>query len=149
MAERLLVTGGKDYADAERMAAYLEAIQSSRGIALLIHGGNRGADALADAWARAHGVPVQSCPADWKAHGKGAGPMRDTVMLVDHDPTLVLTFPGDRGTANLIKKARDYGLEIIGDGVAKPIACKHLEVTTQWPPRCRRCGQVAESALDE
>ena len=62
MSERLLVTGGRDYADAERMAAYLEAIHGSRGIALLIHGGSRGADALADAWARAHGVPVQALP---------------------------------------------------------------------------------------
>lgn len=48
MSERMLVTGGRDYADSERMAIYLDAIHGSRGIALLIHGASRGADRLAD-----------------------------------------------------------------------------------------------------
>lgn len=113
MSERLLVTGGREYADAERMAIYLDALHGSRGIALLIHGASRGADELADAWARSRCVPVQSCPADWDAHGRSAGPIRDTVMLVDHCPTLVLAFPGGRGTANIVKKAREYGIPVI------------------------------------
>jgi len=95
------------------MWVYLDALHGSRGIALLIHGASRGADRLADAWAKSRGVPVQSCPADWDAHGKSAGPMRDTVMLVDYCPTLVLAFPGGRGTANLVKKAREYGVPVI------------------------------------
>jgi hypothetical protein len=113
MSERLLVTGGQDYADAERMAIYLDALHGSREIALLIHGASRGADELADAWAKSRGVPVQSCPADWDAHGRSAGPIRDTIMLVDHCPTLMLAFPGGRGTANMVKKAREYGVPVI------------------------------------
>jgi hypothetical protein len=95
------------------MAIYLEALHGSRGIALLIHGASRGAEKLADAWAKARGVPVQSCPADWKAHGRSAGPIRDTVMFADHRPTLVLAFPGGRGTANVVKKAGDYGVPVM------------------------------------
>jgi hypothetical protein len=113
VSERVLVTGGRDYADADRMALYLDAIHGSRGIALVVHGASRGADRLAEAWAKARGVPVQSCPADWEMHGRSAGPIRDTVMLVDHCPTLVLAFPGGRGTANMVKKAREYGVQVI------------------------------------
>lgn len=149
MSERVLVTGGRDYADADRISAFLEAIHSSRGVSLLIHGGSRGADALADAWARAHGVPVQSCPADWKAHGRSAGPIRNAAMFADHQPTLVVAFPGDRGTADIVKKARAAGVRVIGDGVEAPIACQHWQLTTHYPPRCRLCGEVVGFPSDD
>lgn len=56
---------------------------------------------------------MESCSADCDAHGKPAGPIRDMVMLVDHGPTLVLAFPGGRGTANLVKKGREDRVRVI------------------------------------
>ena len=78
-----------------------------------------GADAQADAWARAHARLVEPHPADWKAFGHAAGPMRNQAM-VDSKPDLVLAFytPGrehsrSRGTSMTVRMAHVAGLPVI------------------------------------
>lgn len=44
--------------------------------------------------------------ADWKKHGKAAGPIRNGIMLRDGKPDMVVAFPGGRGTANMVDQAR-------------------------------------------
>jgi hypothetical protein len=80
------------------------------GITALIHGGASGADYLAYQWAIDNRVDVKCYEADWKTHSKAAGPIRNKYMLVDSKPDMVIAFPGGKGTANMVKLAKDNGV---------------------------------------
>ena len=61
---------------------------------VIISGGARGADAMAERWAKEHGIPLTVFKADWKL-GTNAGPRRnrDIMKLATH----VLAFPSNEG----------------------------------------------------
>ena len=71
---KVLVCGGRDFADYDLLKTVLSALHVTRGISIVIHGGATGADMLASRWAGTHMIPGGVYPADWKAHGKAAGP---------------------------------------------------------------------------
>jgi len=111
-AVTILVTGGRNYSDRGTVYAVLDRAHAKHGIALLIEGGATGADTLARDWATDRGVPVRTFPADWKTHGKAAGPIRNRQMLTDGKPDWVIAFPGGRGTANMVQQAREAGVRV-------------------------------------
>ena len=105
---RVLVCGGRDYADAQRVEQELVALGPTE----IAQGGARGADALAHAWAKARGVPVATYLPDWRSFGASAGPLRNQRMLDEFRPDLVLAFHGGRGTADMVGRARRAGIEV-------------------------------------
>lgn len=122
---RLLVCGGRDYSDRARVfneiAIALNWVSSGeeandtwlppRGT-VIIAGGARGADTIAIDWAVVNWVEFEVYKADWNKHGKAAGHIRNKQMLVEGKPDLVLAFPGGKGTANMIKQAKDAGVPV-------------------------------------
>lgn len=102
---KILVCGGREYADKARMFAVLDKIRADHLISHVIHGAARGADSLADAWALARGIQTVSCKANWAIHGNGAGHIRNAAMLGLY-PELVIAFPGGKGTASMVLQAR-------------------------------------------
>lgn len=102
---RVLVCGGRDYADRDRVFAVLDAEHARETIACIIHGHAPGADTLADKWARSRRVSINGFRAQWKKHGKAAGPKRNQRMIDDGKPNLVVAFPGGRGTADMVARA--------------------------------------------
>lgn len=112
---RVLVCGGRDYDDYNAVKKRLDSFQCQSPIEHLIHGGSRGCDNLAARWAAKHlGNARVSCyPADWRGLGKSAGPIRNHKMLHEGRPDVVLAFPGGRGTANMVKLAKEAGVEVI------------------------------------
>lgn len=109
---RVLVTGGRDFGNTPEMFEKLDNININSGISLLIEGGASGADTIASDWARSRCVPCVTHPANWTLHGKAAGPIRNKEML-SWKPDLVLAFPGGRGTANMVKTAKEAGIEVV------------------------------------
>jgi hypothetical protein len=118
----VLVCGGRDYADARALAEALDALHREMAITHLIHGAARGADSLAAAWARSRGIPALAFPADWRKDGKAAGFVRNARMLRDGRPGLVVAFPGGKGTAHMVKLARDAGVPV--RQIADPVATR-------------------------
>lgn len=109
---RLLVTGGRKYADAETVARVLDHIHEDEGIAVLIHGGAEGADSLCDAWAESRGIERLGRPANWKRYGTPwAGLIRNRAMLKDK-PDRCVAFPGNRGTADMVSVATAAGIPV-------------------------------------
>ncbi len=109
---RIVVCGGRDYADVWAVNETLTRIHVERGIAVIIQGGAPGADEIARIWADEHGVIVETFAADWDRYGKAAGPIRSGEMLTKGNPDGVVAFPGGRGTANCIKQAEALGLTV-------------------------------------
>jgi predicted Rossmann-fold nucleotide-binding protein len=126
---RVLVCGGRDYGQVQiaktgannpfaeqeeaRAHAVLDKLHAEAGIDCIIEGGARGADALAAQWARKTRTTHEPYPADWESFGSMAGPMRNTAMLTQGKPDLVIAFPGGRGTADMVRKARKAGVAVI------------------------------------
>ena len=116
---KVLVTGGRWYADAERLDAVLDELHAKHEIQLIIHGDyDTGADSLADRWARRNGVFVARYPANFVAHGRSGGPRRNQAMIDFGRPDLVVAFPGGTGTADTKKRAWSADIEVmeVGDG---------------------------------
>jgi hypothetical protein len=111
---RVLVCGGRHfgrkYGDHELMARVLNEID----ITEIIHGAARGADSMAGDWGHCSKLPVQAFPADWDTYGKRAGPIRNTQMLKEGKPDLVVAFiaPGSRGTKHMVEIAKKAGVPV-------------------------------------
>ena len=108
---RVLVCGGRDYADARRLRFVLSTLGVP--ISVLIEGGARGADRLARRWAQDSLIPVETFPAEWDLHGRAAGFIRNKQMLDEGKPDVVVAFPGGKGTANMVALARRAGVEVV------------------------------------
>jgi hypothetical protein len=57
---------------------------------VIIHGGAKGADTLADQWAITNWVKIEEYKPNWEKHGKAAGPIRNKQMLDEGKPDLVI-----------------------------------------------------------
>ncbi len=108
----ILVTGGRDFRDKAKVDHALNDIDRANGITTLIHGGASGADTLAGMWAKEWGVTEWVHPADWAKHGNAAGPIRNQDMLERGKPDLVVAFPGGRGTADMVRRAKAAGVPV-------------------------------------
>lgn len=110
---KVLVCGGRDYAEYGNVWAALSAIHERTPIAVLIDGGATGADHWARKWAKCqHGVEIKTYPADWQKHGRAAGPIRNQQMIDQAKPDLVVAFPGGRGTADMIRRAEAAAVRV-------------------------------------
>ena len=112
---RLLVCGGRDLGNLHAVWAALDLLHAVRPVTHLIHGAARGADTLAARWAAARHIPATPFPADW-SKGLGAGHARNAQMLTEGRPDLVVAFPGGRGTADMVRRARAAGVETVALG---------------------------------
>ena len=111
---RVLVCGGRRYGDdsrAERdgLRDRLERLNPST----VITGGATGADQHAYQWCVMTCTPRWTFPADWDQYGPSAGPIRNQRMLDEGNPDVVLAFPGGRGTADMVRRAKEAGIKVI------------------------------------
>lgn len=113
MPRRVLVCGGRDYADYWTVFEVLDGQHKSDPISCLIEGGALGADRFARRWATDRGVRLQTFDADWMKYGRSAGPIRNKAMLAVGRPDLVIAFPGGRGTANMVRQAREFDIPVL------------------------------------
>jgi ABC-type Fe3+-hydroxamate transport system substrate-binding protein len=105
---RVLVCGGRDFSDRELVYETLLDLHPS----VIITGGAEGADRLAYDWA-CPVVPTETYKADWTKHGRAAGPIRNQRMLDESKPDVVVAFPGGRGTADMVRRARAAGVRVM------------------------------------
>lgn len=110
MGERILVCGGRNFEDRRALDAYLDSLPFS--VDLVITGGARGADTLADEWAQRRGKARAIFPANWDGEGKSAGHRRNARMLEIGKPHRVIAFRGGTGTHNMIERARKHGIRV-------------------------------------
>lgn len=111
---RVLVCGGRDYHDIKTVYRCLDGLVPKP--TTIIQGGSYGADACASEWAYTRAVLDRQFPADWKTHGRAAGPIRNQQMIDEGKPDLVVAFPGGTGTADMVRRAKAAGVRVIEVG---------------------------------
>lgn len=119
---RLAVTGGRFYTDKQRVFAKLDEIYEKLPEDEELHvieGGYRdGADSFARQWAKrriAQGWRVKHTRVDplWYQYGRAAGPKRNQEIIDDYQPDVLLSFPGHKGTRDMMRRAEKAGIPII------------------------------------
>lgn len=125
---KVLVTGGRDWNKRKVTYAALDQLNAIYKFDTLIDGMAKGADELAFDWAISRGIKTERYKADWdnidrpgavikytkwgKPYDAAAGSIRNQQMLDEGKPDLLVAFPGNNGTADMIRRARDAGIEI-------------------------------------
>lgn len=112
---RILVCGDRHFTDTYKFYAVMEGLDlDSKQPITIIEGGARGADTLARDYADECGWALEEYPANWDKYGKAAGPIRNKQMLDEGKPDLVIAFlaKDSKGTANMIKQAKEAGVEV-------------------------------------
>lgn len=111
---RILVCGGRDYLDSQKVNEVLTPYMAPDARDLvIIQGDARGADGLAREWAKKHMIKCENFPAEWDKYGKRAGYIRNVQMLNEGKPDLVIAFPGGKGTAMMVNLAEKAGVEVV------------------------------------
>jgi YspA, cpYpsA-related SLOG family len=110
---RILVCGSRNW---KSFNAIFREVISHPDIECIIEGECKGADLIGRMVGEFLGVPILRFPADWKAHGSAAGPIRNVKMLKEGNPDIVLAFhediEGSKGTKNMVKIAKDAGVMV-------------------------------------
>ena len=83
---------------------------------IIIEGECIGADKQSRIFAEKRGIQVLRFPADWEKYGKGEGVIRNTQMLIEGKPDIVVAFHNDiensKGTKNMIIQSLKIGLSV-------------------------------------
>jgi hypothetical protein len=114
----VVITGSREWSDRWPIARVIASGRPHEFANLVIHGGAKGADAIAHSVALDHEIEVLTVPARWKAIGKShAGPARNERMLrwafmlasQGHD-VHCYAFPlsGSRGTWDCVERMRKH-----------------------------------------
>ena len=110
---RILICGGRDPSDEVCDAVWNWVMEHCEPGDVVIHGAARGVDTQAMIAAQTlPGVKHLPFQADWHAHGKAAGPLRNQRMIDEGKPDRVVAFPGGRGTADMVRRAKAAGLSV-------------------------------------
>ena len=117
MTYRILVTGGRKWADKAIIRHALLAVWKAAGsppdVVLVSGGCPTGADAYAETVGAAYGFTVERHPADWAKYHKAAGPIRNKEMVqAGADVCVAFFMPGSVGTANCMRLAEKAGIPI-------------------------------------
>jgi hypothetical protein len=103
---RILFCGDRNWSNYKTIIDAMLELRPS----LVIEGEAKGADSLARDAAEDYFIPVLAFPADWKKYGRAAGPIRNTQMLKEGKPDMVVAFHNDlktsKGTLNMVKQAQ-------------------------------------------
>ena len=121
---RIIVCGSHKRGNRAAVFERLDYLVAMRPITFLAHGGADFIDSFAKQWAETRGIPNREYRAEWSKYGKAAGPIRNRVMFDAVKPDVVVAFPGDTGTANMVQIAEragvsvwfPYGRESVGSG---------------------------------
>ena len=77
---KLLVAGSRDYYDYDEFSDIMNFIHEKYNITEIVSGGARGADTLAECWAKQNNIPIKIFKASWDTYGKSAGFIRNANM---------------------------------------------------------------------
>lgn len=89
--DKVAVVGGRDFKDRPYLFFVLDKYHEKHGISHIVSGGAKGADSLAELYAKDRCIPYTVYPADWDTHGKQAGFIRNSQIANDCD--VLIAFP--------------------------------------------------------
>lgn len=118
---KICVTGSRDWSSWQKFCDAINDVLPEdifwNGNVSFCQGGAKGADAFCVEYCKNGNLPCKLYEADWTRYGKAAGAIRNTKMLNDFKPDLVLAFykigAANKGTTDCYTKALNMGIKVI------------------------------------
>ena len=96
---KVAVVGSRSFNDYGKLKQMLD---ETPGITGIISGGAKGADSLAEQWAREKGIETVVYKPDWAKYGRGAGVVRNRLIIEDCDYCIAFWDGESKGTKSSI-----------------------------------------------
>jgi predicted Rossmann-fold nucleotide-binding protein len=112
----IVVYGGRDFTDEnvifDALDQALMQCEDQGNHLTVVQGGASGADRIAKSWAEYQDGAVTNITenADWKIHGRAAGPRRNQLMIDKYMPDFFISVPGGKGTADMAERCKTAGI---------------------------------------
>ena len=101
MSIKLAIIGSRSFSSYNDLNIAIKDL--SFDLALIISGGARGADQLAERWANANNIAFRVILTQWKKYGKGAGIVRNQLIVEEADFCLIFWDGESLGTKSTIE----------------------------------------------
>lgn len=105
----IAVIGSRNFNDYGRLKACLERLKPTK----IVSGGSHGADKLAEYYADENGIDKIIHLPEWDKYGKGAGIVRNQLIIDDCDMVVAFWDKKSRGTRDSITKAHNQSKDIL------------------------------------
>ena len=102
----ICINGSRGYKNYSQMKLTLDIELKDKSDVTFILGGARGADQLAERYAKENKIPFKVFKPDWDKHGRAAGIMRNKVMISQSNHLISFWDGKSRGTKHAIDHAR-------------------------------------------
>ncbi len=112
---KIAIVGSRDFVNFEEFKEKIGPIflELSGNIDCIISGGAKGTDSLAEEYAKVNKINTVIYRPDWKKYGRGAGIVRNKVIIENSDLVIAFLKNNSRGTSNSIKVAIELKKELI------------------------------------
>lgn len=107
---KTIIAGSRSITDYDILTAAVKACPWK--ITSVVSGMAYGVDVLGERYSFRNKLPLQQINARWEKHGKSAGPIRNRQMARNAEALLALWDGKSKGTANMIKTARQFNLKV-------------------------------------
>lgn len=112
---KIIVAGNRDFFNYSLIKNWLDMFISdlpNEESVEIVSGGAIGVDSCGEKYAKECGYKLQIFPADWKAFGKSAGPIRNKEMAEYADACICFWNGRSKGTKNMIETAKQNKLRL-------------------------------------
>lgn len=111
---KVIIAGCRDFDDYELLKEKCDDFlqDEKKEDVIIISGHASGADALGERYAQERGFQLETYPADWKAHGRAAGSIRNARMASAANALIAFWDGKSRGTKNMIEIATKHNLKV-------------------------------------
>jgi hypothetical protein len=97
---KLAIVGSRSFCNEELLEKSLESLKER--VTMVVSGGAKGADSLAESWANKYGIPTKVFKPDWQKYGRGAGMIRNKDIIESCDQCVAFWDGKSKGTENSI-----------------------------------------------
>lgn len=112
---KVIIAGCRDFNDYELLKEKCDDFlqDENKEDVVIISGHASGADALGERYAQERGFQLETYPADRKALGRAAGPIRNARMASAANSLIAFWDGKSRGTKNMIETAKNHNLKVV------------------------------------
>lgn len=108
---KVAVVGSRTFTDYNLLRQTLDTLYPQ--VSLIVSGGAKGADSLAERYAKEEGISTLIFKPDWKTHGKAAGFIRNKDIVEAADLVVAFWDGLSKGTKNSMEHAEKMGKKLI------------------------------------
>lgn len=106
---KLAVVGSRTFNNYELLKTKLDSIHMNNKIDMIISGGAKGADSMAEKWSKENNIPTNIFIPEWNKYGRRAGYIRNVDIVRNADEVIAFWDGLSKGTKHSINLATDNG----------------------------------------